>query len=333
MWACPLGTIQVESGNHNDSTREGKTVTVGPFEVGEQYANRRGEYKVLEILGNGQMRVVYTESGETATLDMGIQNRIWSNLQIEQRIEAERPARASRSQGGRRRGPRDTRGRRFDSLAISDFKDNVRGTNWRQKVTLAGLLARRLSTSTKRDFQHKPVPRQPVVLLYMPKRAGDAGTTEIGKFVFRLDANAAYYGFYIERPEHPIDEKWDWKQFLEALSSRSLTATLEETMGDDDLRWEIWLTPDNGERTLEATVTWEENQLLWQEEATEAEESLTWEAFADRLADLDKDVWCDIYLWTDTPKGEAIALGRHIAEAASSVYVNLIPLYDAVTEN
>lgn len=51
------------------------------FEVGGEYANRKGTYKVLEFMGN-KMRVEF-EDGETADLNIGIQERIWENMALE----------------------------------------------------------------------------------------------------------------------------------------------------------------------------------------------------------------------------------------------------------
>jgi len=55
------------------------------FEVGGQYANRIGNYTVVEISGN-KMSVRY-EDGEEASLNMQIQERIWENIQAD--VEAQ----------------------------------------------------------------------------------------------------------------------------------------------------------------------------------------------------------------------------------------------------
>ena len=54
------------------------------FEVGGEYANRNGKYKVLEI-NDPKMTVEY-EDGTTAELRMNIQERIWENIQAEKEI-------------------------------------------------------------------------------------------------------------------------------------------------------------------------------------------------------------------------------------------------------
>lgn len=67
------------------------------FEVGGIYRNRRGTYTVLSTQGN-KMDVRY-ENGETATLNMGIQFRIWENILAEEEAQSARDAARSQSPG------------------------------------------------------------------------------------------------------------------------------------------------------------------------------------------------------------------------------------------
>jgi hypothetical protein len=66
------------------------------FELNEIYANRKGNYKVLEI--NGPKMTVEYEDGTTATLNMAIQYRIWENIVVERAAaEAKRLSSTRRS--------------------------------------------------------------------------------------------------------------------------------------------------------------------------------------------------------------------------------------------
>ena len=58
------------------------------FEVGGTYANRIGQYTVLDIVG-GMMRVRY-DSGQEADLKIGVQERIWLNIQTEMEAKSNR---------------------------------------------------------------------------------------------------------------------------------------------------------------------------------------------------------------------------------------------------
>ena len=65
------------------------------FDVGGNYANRIGNYTVLELNGN-KMTVRY-EDGSEASLNIGIQERIWENIQAE--VEAENSRNRKRKKG------------------------------------------------------------------------------------------------------------------------------------------------------------------------------------------------------------------------------------------
>ncbi len=69
------------------------------FEVDGVYANRRGEYKVLEI-NPPKMRVRYTDDGSEAELKIELQARIWENIAAEYEAKAaSRSARAAKRAG------------------------------------------------------------------------------------------------------------------------------------------------------------------------------------------------------------------------------------------
>jgi hypothetical protein len=58
------------------------------FEIGEEYANRKGEYTVIEI--NDPKMTVEFRNGSTAELSISIQQRIWENIVTEQEAERAR---------------------------------------------------------------------------------------------------------------------------------------------------------------------------------------------------------------------------------------------------
>ena len=69
------------------------------FEVNGTYANRKGEYKVLEI-NPPKMRIRYTEDGSEAELKIELQARIWENIAAEYEAKAaSRSARAAKRAG------------------------------------------------------------------------------------------------------------------------------------------------------------------------------------------------------------------------------------------
>ena len=69
------------------------------FEVGGKYANRIGEYTVLEI-NEPKMMVRYAD-GTTAELRMNIQQRIWENILAEEEASNSRAVRKARRYPGK----------------------------------------------------------------------------------------------------------------------------------------------------------------------------------------------------------------------------------------
>lgn len=68
-----------------------------PFRVGEMYANRRGNYEVMQITPP-KMTIRY-DDGELVTADIVILARIWDNMQL----PPEQPETGTRSRAATRR--------------------------------------------------------------------------------------------------------------------------------------------------------------------------------------------------------------------------------------
>ena len=101
----------------------------------------KGAYKVLAI--SPPKMVIEYESGEQATVNIAIQERIWQRIQDERIIaqhEFERKTAINRPKIN------------FRGLTEGDFKENVAGTNWRSREGLGGLVAQQLTDLTGVEF-------------------------------------------------------------------------------------------------------------------------------------------------------------------------------------
>lgn len=99
------------------------------FEVNGVYANRRGQYTVLEV-DEPRMRVRY-EDGTEAELNIDIQARIWEN------IAAEQEARASRSSArAARRGISTLEVQHFIKVISIPAVDDITFPGWPEQVVL-----------------------------------------------------------------------------------------------------------------------------------------------------------------------------------------------------
>lgn len=292
---------------------------LAPFQVGECYENRAREYRVLEILDNGMMRVEYTDTGEIVELGIEMQRRIRRNMRIDAKVQKIRLARKRAS------GPSDRRGNKFSGLVDTDFSDDITGSTWRRKGTLAGLLARELSEESDRDFEHKTVYRSPEVYIYQDGSYVQKEKERSAKYLFRLDDDGAYYGFYISKSDRPMDDSWDWGRFLTALEEEQVQEAALLAMRQHNMTWRLWAGEEDEERQLIATIEPKITNLLWRTDEEETE--IEWSEFKSRLEGLDADTWYDLYCFSELEKGSAIALGTSVSLVARDVFVSLLPLY------
>lgn len=95
------------------------------FEVGHQYANRKGAYIVLEL--NGPKMTVEYEDGTTAELNIAIQHRIWENIAAEEELRSSRAKRASlrTTAKGNQFFVRPANSLKAEELSVKGWKEHV----------------------------------------------------------------------------------------------------------------------------------------------------------------------------------------------------------------
>ncbi|NLG48610.1 MAG: hypothetical protein GX552_00700 [Chloroflexi bacterium] len=293
-----------------------------PFVKGGTYRNRRGEYQVIELVGD-KMLIRYAD-GTVQQSSASLQARILQNMQAEQRARTitARPAQTGRARVVAREYD-------FAGLQDSDFKRGVSGTSWRARGSLGGALAERLSALTQREFQSFAIYRRAEVHLAESAHSSQEEAIHEAKFFLELDSQQALYGFYIEKSDKPMDETWQWLTFVAALRDASLQRQIEAAMSRYDLQWRLLADWAVEPHTI---VTLQDGDLVWQA-ADEAESRrITWREFAANLEAMEEDEWCNLYLCATLDKEEAIAQGVRLVEEVVEVYRALLPLYDASTE-
>ena len=294
-----------------------------PFKVGGEYRNRHGKYEVVGL--EGQKMVIRYADGRRLETSVGLQARIWSNIQAEEtlRAPASKPVQPSHRPRSTRR-----RGLAFRGLQDHDFQNGVGGTSWRARTGLGGLLAEHLSDRARRFFQSYAIYRRAEVHVAQPTHYDAKIKWQQVKFVFELDPVGATYGFYIEKNDGPMDDTWDWPRFLAALRDQpELRQRVDEAARRLELRWEVYVWDDGG---LIAKVPPNPSGWAWQGQQAEGEEEeMAWPALVQRLDAIATDKWCDLYLLTSMSKEDAIAAGTGLADAAARAYDALLPLYDA----
>jgi hypothetical protein len=294
---------------------------VHPFEVGKTYRNRKGEYSVIRIDGP-QMVIRYTDGSELQTA-VDVQERIWSNIQAEARLERE-TKRAESQPRMKRRGGR--RGLDFQGLQDHDFQEGVTGTSWRASISLGGRLAQHMTDTTGRYFHSYPIYGRPEVHIAQPERYNAAKKLPKAKFIFALAPTHAWYGFYIEKDSNPMDSTWHWPNMIAALSSNvKLQQEIEKAMDEHNLRWQVYVWGKGG---LLATTTAAPEGLLWQQQGI-GQEVTSWSDFTGRVSSIEQ--WVDLFLITRLSKEQALSAGTGVADPVVAVYRAMLLLYDAST--
>lgn len=291
-----------------------------PFEVGQVYRNRKGEYRVVSL--NGPRMVIRYTDGSVLHTTVEIQERIWSNIQAE--VALEREIQRAKPPRLKRRGRE--RGLDFQTLQDHDFQEGVTGTSWRARTGLGGRLAQRMTDSTPHFFQSYPIYGRPEVHIAQPELYDHENKVRKAKFVFALAPTHAWYGFYIEKDANPMDDTWHWPKMVAALSSDAvLQHKIERAMDECNLRWQAYVWGEGG---LLAETTISPEGLLWQQGGVE-QETITWPDFVGRLCSI--EAWVDLFLVTRLSKERALSAGVRVADPVVEVYCALLPLYEAST--
>ena len=290
-----------------------------PFEVGETYRNNLGEYEVISI--DEPNMTIELEDGRTIETTVKLQARIWKRIKWEKRHKKQ----IKRAQ---RRGRR--RKSKFKGLKDGDFQSGVKGTSWRARTGLGGLMADKLTEKTPYDFQSYAVYGRPENHIVLPDYYDKSDRWKSAKFVLDLNETRARYGFYIEKKADP-EKAWDWSRFIEALNTdEELQDDTEETMRQMNLHWELY-SGEEGDQLVGKVSTNDDEGLAW-EGADGETQTLTWDSFADLLQALDEDTWYHLYLCDVMEKDEAIEQARRIAELTTDIFRMLLPLYEASTQ-
>ncbi len=300
------------------------------FEVGGKYRNRDGEYEVVAIDGN-HMVIRYLQGGTIQTT-VTMQERIWSNMQIETTSEEEKPkAKPPKAK------PRRVMGRDFQGLVESDFKDNVTDTSWRRKENLGGLLAQQLTEAAQRDpatgdeFNSWTIYRRSEVHIARPKHYDPKQKQRQAKFLFMLNSESARYGFYIEHSREPMDETWDWHRFLDCVENDAeVQQKIEHTMRKLGLRWEVWDWETDEVGFIALTAEVENGAITLRGSLLDGEEPMPfeWTRFATLLRELKPNSGWDVHLCKYVDKDAAINMGTRIAAVALDTFEATLPLYE-----
>ena len=153
--------------------------------------------------------------------------------------------------------------------------------------------------------------------------------------MFRLTAEVAEYGFYVERDSQKMDRTWDWLRFIAALEkpaswARQVEGAMRERGLEAEAESSKWRIPDaRQEPGPVGRWTVAAGGLEWLPAGESTPAPCTWQDMAKSLTAVEPRLWCDFYILGRTKKAEAIALGERLVDRAAQTYAALMPLYDA----
>lgn len=180
-----------------------------PFATGCHYENMKGTYEVLSIEGN-TMRIRW-ESGEESETDVELQDRILKRFVREVRATKGRPV-------VRAEDAEPQFAPRFAGLSAADFMADLSKARWRSRSGgLGGAVAQELKGAEFAFRFWAPFGEPRVLWADVDHATGNPAQVATG-FTGRLDADRAYFGFFVARQDE-ADGKGAWHRFLAWLSA------------------------------------------------------------------------------------------------------------------
>lgn len=279
------------------------------IKVGMRYKNSIGEYEVLSI-EDRIATIRYILSGKISTNTVK-----WLEKGLPKSPKKDNP-------------PPD-----LDGFVEDDFQKGTAGTHWRARDSVAGAVARRLTGLAGRPFQSYAIYRRAEVHIADPNRYDDTNKFPEAKFVIYLDHQCARYGFYVEKRDKPMDEKWDWLRFLASLKRQELQRKIWLAARERNLHWEIDIPVDG--QIVDWIYVWpQETEFMWTWQENGQKQMIVWDELIAKLEGINgqTDRWCDVLVVASLSKEDALKEGAEIVERIARVYESLLPLYEACSK-
>lgn len=236
----------------------------------------------------------------------------------------------------------------------------IAGTSWRSRdgeTSLAPIITKGLRIKHP-HFDSFAVERSPMLHWAVTDRYRQKDERESGWRAAKLIVYAAgptqerpdtaaevIAGLYFEksdgsRPYGPLDERWDWTWFIQALGEVHLQRALASAMD----RYELSIGDYRGLSFLnDAPLGWlatlEEGQIVLRDDAGGIV-ATGFDEMAELLKALPGDVWHNLHIWRSWRSPEAIEMGRSFADRAlepllgdlATIYLDIVrPAFEGRT--
>jgi hypothetical protein len=292
------------------------------------------------------MEIRYVGGG-TLTTKVGIQARIWENIQFEEQMarseERQRLAREA-SLAARARKKRAKARPKFEGFVLSDFEPKKRGIAWANRKDLGKLLAFDLSPKVEGDYAQWIVPRTSAVHVARKDKFDRKQRDRIAAFYVSADEAAiaaaedlaidtstggVSCGLYVAKPEGELNASWHWSKLVSALGKAQARKTLLSAMEAHELTLDIYsMQLSYG---LVGRVTVQGDGLQWQHETAEKEivRQLEEKDLAKTLKAETLENRSELWVYKRFAVEDAVKLGPAVSGEILEIFNVLVPVYEA----
>jgi hypothetical protein len=280
------------------------------------------------------MKLKYV-SGGTIESRIGLQARIWENIQFEEQLarEEERQRLAKEAQlEARRRSAQAKKAKakpKFAGFKKADFEEKKRGIAWKTRKELGKVLEWEMKEHTKADYGSWIVPRKSAVDVARKDRWGADARENNAAFFVSASPSGLAYGFRVGKLAGKIKAKSPWKDFMALVGEDSKARrALRAAMKQHEMSLDVWVEEISYGQVAQVTVT--DRGFLWQQVTAdqEATKKMTWPKLAEYLETVAPDRRCDIFLTKRLTPGEASTARGTISAKIMAVFEDLLVAYE-----
>jgi len=282
------------------------------FEVGKKFANRKGNFEVVSISGS-KMEIKW-DNGDTIDTTIEQQERIIKNMLFEKYLAQEALKKPKKG--------KTKAASKFVGLIETDFTPDIKGTTWRNRNGLGGLVMRSLE-SKKYKFLSHPIYRKAGVFWQDDQHRDPKKVKNQAKFFAKLDESHMSCGFSVERSPKETDDMKDWNGFMKWVGDAENEDWLKKSIEDQSYQIDVELN----KRSIHHSETLALTNDKWMIKKNGKENK--YKRLQDYINMISEDIRVNVQVIKSTPKDEVMEMNLKVGENISSVIKSLMPLYDA----
>jgi hypothetical protein len=281
------------------------------------------------------MKIRYVGGGTLETR-VGIQARIWENIQFEKQMaraeERRQLAREARLEARRRaaKARRAAARPKFSGFEEDNFEVLSRGLAWKGRKELGRVLAYELEQKTKKSFGYWIVPRQPRVHVALKDEYDRDTRNRNAAFFVAAGERGVTYGFRTSKPEGKANAGWSWPVLLARLAEdESIRQALHAAMKEHGLSLDVYAMQVSYGQI--ARIEAQDDGFVWQQETAEQEvtREMNGQELAEYLQTVAPEKRSALFVRKRIAPDKAVKAGEGITKELVGVLEALVPLLEA----